>query len=184
MATVGLRDLFIAKVTEHEEEPDTYGIPRRLAKMITVDLTPKTADGKLFADDGVDDIVDEFESGEIKLNINDLATDDQAELLGQEQDDDGVVYSSENDDPPYFAVGFRATKRGGRYRYVWLYKVKFAIPSEKYQTKGDKIEFNTPEIVGTFIKRPDGRWKADYVGLPETTAAQNWFSEVRERPIS
>ena len=35
---------------------------------------------------------------------------------------------------------------------IWLYKVKFAIPDENYTTKGDSIEFTTPEIVGQFIK--------------------------------
>ena len=66
------------------------------------------------------------------------------------------------------------------YKYIWLYKVKFAIPSENYQTKGDSIEFTTPEITGQFIKRPDGLWKAEHVALPSESAAQSWFTEVRE----
>lgn len=67
------------------------------------------------------------------------------------------------------------------YKYIWLYKVKFAIPSESYQTKGDSIEFTTPEITGQFIKRPDGLWKAEHVALPTETAAQGWFTKVREQ---
>lgn len=52
------------------------------------------------------------------------------------------------------------------YKYIWLYKVKFAIPDENYTTKGDSIEFTTPEIVGQFIKRSDGLWKAEHVAEP------------------
>lgn len=105
---------------------------------------------------------------------------DLAAILGQTQDDDNVVYAGEADDPPYMAIGFRAKKANGMYKYIWLYKVKFAIPSESYTTKGDGIEFATPEITGQFIKRPDGNWKAEHVALPTETAAASWFTSVRE----
>ena len=101
-------------------------------------------------------------------------------LLGQKQDDDKVVYGADTDEPPYFAIGFRAKKAGGTYKYIWLYKVKFAIPSENYTTKGDSIEFTTPEIVGQFIKRSDGLWKAEHVAEPTNSVATAWFTSVRE----
>ena len=78
------------------------------------------------------------------------------------------------------AIGFRARKASGDYKYIWLYKVKFAVPSENYATKGDSIEFATPEIVGTIMKRPDGKWKAEHVAKPTESAAQSWFTKVRE----
>ena len=62
-----------------------------------------------------------------------------------------------------------------------IYLTKENIPSESYQTKGDSIEFTTPEITGQFIKRPDGLWKAEHVALPTETAAQGWFTKVREQ---
>ena len=105
---------------------------------------------------------------------------DLAAILGQTQDEDGVVYAGEEDEPPYMAIGFRAKKANGMYKYIWLYKVKFAIPSESYNTKGDSIEFTTPEITGQFIKRPDGKWKAEHVAVPTEQAAASWFSAVRE----
>ena len=58
--------------------------------------------------------------------------------------------------------------------------MKFAIPSENYTTKGDSIEFTTPEIVGQFIKRSDGLWKAEHVALPTESVAAGWFTKVRE----
>lgn len=181
MATIGLRDLYIAKVTEGEGGVETYGAPRRLAKAITVEMTTEVAEATLYADDGVDQIEKEFVKGEISINANDIANEDAAELLGQQQDDDMVVYAGEGDDPPYFAVGFRARKSGGKYRYIWLYKTKFKIPDETFETKGDSINFSTPTIVGEFIKRnKDEKWKADYVGVPTDAVASKWFTEVRE----
>jgi phi13 family phage major tail protein len=112
--------------------------------------------------------------------VTDLPPAEVAAMLGQKQDADGVLYGSEEDEPPYQAIGFRAKKPGGKYKYIWLYKVKFKIPDESYNTKKDGIEFDTPEIVGDFFKRHDGLWKADYTGLPTDAAAETWFQSVRE----
>lgn len=180
MATVGLRDLYRAPITEAADGTETYGEPVRIAKAITAELSVNIAEAVLYADDGADEIAKEFVDGEIKLSVNDLLPADSAALLGQKQDQDMVVYGRESDEAPYFAIGFRAKKTGGVYKYIWLYKVKFAIPNEKYQTKGDKLEFNTPEIVGKFIKRPDGLWKAEHVADPDETTAAAWFDAVRE----
>lgn len=181
MATIGLRDLFIAKLTADESGVETYAVPRRLAKAIKVEMSVEVAEATLYADDGVDQIEKEFVKGAIKINANDLENEDVSELLGQTQDADKVAYAGESDDPPYFAVGFRAKKSGGKYKYLWLYKTKFKIPDETFETKGDGITFNTPEIEGEFIKRDtDGNWKADYVGVPTDAVASKWFTEVRE----
>lgn len=180
MATIGLRDLYRAPITIGDAGKEEYGSPVRMAKAISAELSVEVAEAILYADDGADEVVKEFVSGELTLNVNDLLPADLAALLGQTQDDDKVLYASENDDPPYMAIGFRAKKANGQYKYIWLYKVKFAIPSENYQTKGDSIEFTTPEIVGQFIKRSDGLWKAEHVAKPDDAIASGWFTSVRE----
>lgn len=180
MATIGLRDLYRAAITVDEDGKETYGTPSRMAKAISAELSVEVAEAILYADDGADEVVKEFVSGEITLNVNDLLPADLAALLGQTQDDDNVVYGADTDDAPYYAIGFRARKAGGTYKYIWLYKVKFAIPDESYATKGDSIEFTTPEIVGNFIKRPDGLWKAEHVAEPSNTVSAAWFTAVRE----
>mgnify|MGYP000816765864 CR=1 FL=1 len=181
MATIGLRDLYRAPITVGDDGKETYRTPVRMAKAISAELSVEVAEAILYADDGADEIVKEFVSGELTLNVNDLLPADLSALLGQKLDADNVLYASDADEAPYTAIGFRAKKTGGKYKYIWLYKVKFAIPSESYQTKGDSIEFTTPEITGQFIKRPDGLWKAEHVALPTETAAQGWFTKVREQ---
>lgn len=180
MATIGLRDLYRAPITVGQDGAETYGAPVRMAKAISAEMSVETAEAILYADDGADEVVKEFVSGELKLNVNDLMPADLAALLGQKQDEDKVVYAGENDDPPYMAIGFRAKKANGMYKYIWIYKVKFAIPSESYETKGDGIEFKTPEITGQFVKRPDGLWKAEHVAAPDNAVAADWFKNVRE----
>ncbi|MCL2703893.1 MAG: phage tail protein [Defluviitaleaceae bacterium] len=180
MATIGLRDLFYAPITELPDGKEQFGKPVRMAKAIQAQMSTQIAEAKLFADDSVDESVKEFVSGSLTLNINDLQPTYQAYLLGQKMDADGVIYAGDGDEAPYVAIGFRATKTRGRFKYIWLYKVKFAIPDENYQTKGESIEFQTPSIVGTYQKRNDGKWKADFVGLATEAAALSWFDEVRE----
>ncbi len=41
----------------------------------------------------------------------------------------------------------------GKYRYFWIFRVKFGIPSTSLETKGDSISFQTPSIEGTVMRR-------------------------------
>ena len=178
--TIGLRDLYYALCTE-ADGVETYSTPKRMAEAMTADLSVKTADGSLYSDDTLSESVSEFASGALKLGIKDLTPEVLAELLGQMVDQNKVVWAGKDDEPPYVAVGFRAKKTGGRFRYIWLLKVKFKVPSEKYETKGESIKFNTPDIEADFTARKsDGRWKADFVGTEDSAAAKTWFTEVPE----
>ena len=77
----------------------------------------------------------------------------------------------------------------GKYKYFWLYRVKFGIPAANLATKGDSITFSTPTIEGTILRRnkADSRgkhpWKAE-VTEGDTTVAEetivNWYNEVYE----
>jgi len=183
MAQIGLRDLFFAKVTSEDGQPETYELPVRLAKAITVKLSTTLAEAILYADDGVDDISKEFVSCEMEINCNDISDEHEALLLGQRVDENGVVHAAEGDSPPYVAIMFRAKKSrpANTYKYVCLYKGQFGIPDEDYQTKGGSVEYKTPTIKGVFIKRDkDGEWKANKTVGEEEAIAKAWFTKVYE----
>ena len=182
MATVGLKDMYYATITPGEAGAVTYGTPARMAKAISAELSVEYAEGTLYADDGVDDTVREFSSGTLTLNVNDLSAEVLCALLGQQKGNDGVVLANADDIAPEVAVGFRARKTGGKFAFIWLYRVRFSVPSENYQTKGSSIEYNTPEIEGTIMARADGNWKVMYVGTGDDsdTVGKGWFSAVKE----
>lgn len=152
--TLGLKDLYYAVCTE-ADGAESYGEPKKMAEAMSADLSVKTADGSLYADDTLSESVTEFASGTLKLGIKDLTPEVLAELLGQAVDKNSVVWAGKEDEPPYVAVGFRAKKTGGKYRYVWLLKAKFKVPSEKYETKGESIKFNTPDIEASFYNKKE-----------------------------
>ena len=179
---LGLKDLHMAAVTKNGDQR-TYGKPAVMAKAIKVNLSVTFAEGSLYADDALAYSAKEFVKGKITLNVADLTNEVIAALLGWEVDRDGVIYAGNEDseDAPVVALAWASKKPEGKNRYLWLYEVQFSIPSESYETKGDQIKILTPTIEGEFIKRPnDGRWKADYVGLPTSSVAQGWFNTVRE----
>lgn len=178
---LGLKDLHYAKVTKNGDQR-SYGSPAVLAKAIKVDLSTNMAEASLYADDTLAFNAKSFVDGKISLNVDDLTNEVIADLLGLEVDRDGVVYAGNEDEEnaPIVALGFASKKSGGKYRYLWIYEVQFSLPPESYETKGEQIKIITPTIEGKIFKRPDGRWKADYVGLPTSTVAQNWFNSVRE----
>ena len=189
MATIGLDKLFYAKITEDEKGEETYGTPTPLAKAMKADLTIELAEASLFADDGEAENVKVFKSGKLSLGVDDIGVEAAQDLTGASVDKNGVLISADNDLTPYVAVGFRALKGNGKYRYFWLYRVRFAAPSTNLQTKGDSITFQTPTIEGTVMRRnkTDGAgkhpWKAEITegqqGVTEQTITQ-WFAEVYE----
>ena len=189
MATIGLDKLFYAKITEDNEGIESYGTPSQLAKAMTADLSVELAEATLYADDGASEIVKEFKSGTLSLGVDDIGPTVASDLTGATIDKNGVVISAGEDGGEPVAIGFRAKKSNGKYKYFWLYKVKFGIPATALATKGDSITFNSPTIEGTILRRnkPDVKghhpWKAEVTeGDPKVNVATitNWYQEVYE----
>ena len=189
MATIGLDKLYYAKITEDQDGNETYATPVQLAKAMTADLSVELAEATLYADDGAAEIVKEFKSATLSLGVDDLGGAVASDLTGSTIDNNGVVISTAEDGGTPVAVGFRAKKSNGKYRYFWLYRIKFGIPATALATKGDSITFNTPTIEGTIMRRNkvDGKgkhpWKAEVTEGDSGVAAAtitNWYKEVYE----
>lgn len=189
MATIGLDKLYYAEITEDASGNETYGTPQVLAKAISADLSVELAEAILYADDGAAEIVKEFKSGTLSLGVDDIGTDAAQDLTGATLDTNGVLISAGEDTGNPVAVGFRAQKSNGNYRYFWLYRIKFGLPATNLATKGDSISFSTPTIEGTVMRRNkvDGNgkhpWKSEVTegntGVAASTLA-SWFTTVYE----
>jgi len=189
VATIGLDRLFYAPITEDENGEETYGTPKMLAKAIKADLSIDLSEAVFYADDSIAEIIKDFKSGKLSLGMDDIGRAAVQELTGAVTDDNGVLISSGEDIGMPVAVGFRALKSNGKYRFFWFYRVKFGIPSANLQTKGDSISFQTPTIEGMVMRRnkPDGMgrhpWKAEVTeGDPGVAASviSDWYAQVYE----
>ncbi len=189
MATIGMDKLYYAKITEGTDGDETYTTPIQLAKAIKADLTIDLAEATLYADDGTAYVVKEFKTGTLSLGVEDIGAQAAQDLTGAVVDDNGVLVSAGEDEGAAVAVGFRALKPNGKYRYFWLYRVKFGIPAANLQTKGDSITFQTPTIEGTVMRRnkADSKgnhpWKAEVTegdtGVDDATVT-GWYTQVYE----
>jgi phi13 family phage major tail protein len=184
-----MHKLHYAKITEDANGNETYGTPKVLAKAMSADLSVELAEATLYADDSATEVVKAFKQGKITLGVDNLEDGVAEDLTGAVVDENGVLISTAEDTSVAVAIGFRAKRSNNKYRYFWLYRVVFAIPSTSLQTKGDSITFSTPSIEGTVLRRnrTDGEgnhpWKAEVTeGTAGVSASvvDNWYSGVYE----
>ncbi len=189
MATIGLDKLYYAPITEDANGNETYGTPAVLAKAISAELSVELNEAILYADDGAAEVMKEFKSGTLSLGIDDIGAEIASALSGATIDSNGVVVSGSDDGGTPVAVAFRARKSNGKYRYYWLYRVKFGIPATNLQTKGDSISFQTPTIEGTIMRRNkvdfnnNHPWKAEVTEGAEgvdDSVISTWYDAVYE----
>ena len=191
MATIGLDKLYYAPITEGTSGEETYGTPVQLAKAISAELSIELNEATLFADDGQAEAVKEFKSGTISLGVDDIGSAVAAALVGATVDANGVLISRSEDSAPYVAIGFRAKKANGKYKYFWLYRVLFGVPAASLATKGDSITFSTPTIEGTIFRRnkadTNGKhpWKAEITeDGANASVISSWYTTVYEPDYS
>lgn len=189
MATIGLDKLYYAPITEDASGNETYGTPIQLAKEISADLSIELAEATLYADDGASEVIKEFKSGTLSLGVDDIGATAAAALTGVRVDSNNVIISASEDGGDPVAIGFRAKKSNGNYRYYWLYRVKFGIPATNLATKGDSITFSTPTIEGTVYRRNKvdaankHPWKAEVTEGDTGVSAETisgWYGAVYE----
>ncbi|MBR3891435.1 MAG: phage tail protein [Bacilli bacterium] len=187
MATIGLDKLHLAEITEDEQGNETYATPTVFAKAISADLSIELNEATLYADDGQSEVVKEFKGGTISLGVDDIGHQIAAKLIGATLDKNGVLVSGSEDKAKPVAIGFRAKKSNGKYKYYWLYRVLFGVPATNLATKGDSISFSTPTIEGTIMRRNkvDSKgihpWKAEVTETDTNkSVVDDWYNSVYE----
>lgn len=160
MAQIGLKGFVVVGLTKDTKDELKYDIKiRSLTGAKTVKISPKADTAKLYGDDKLLETTSALGEIEVELEVADLTYEDRGFLLGQEYED-GVLYESSNFNPPEVALGFKAQKSSGGYKYVWLTKGKFEPVEDEGKTKEDKIEYQTQKIKATFMPRiHDDRYK-------------------------
>ena len=162
-STVGLKNMVLAPLTEDTEAALTYGPLQLVAGAIEASVTPENADPDVqFADDQEFDVLYPDPELSFKTKMADIPLSIQEQIFGNKIDDNGVLIRTASDKPPYFAVGFMSEKSNGKFRYVWLFKVRAKPVTENYQTKeGGTVTRQTGEVEWVALKRThDGQYQA------------------------
>lgn len=194
----GLKDIYVAEVTKNDGETYTTGTPIKLARALSAKVTDKFTQEKVYSDDSIEEIVEQYEGTEIDFSINTLAPQDYA-LLYENLYKNGFLLKAAGDGAKEIAIGWRAKKRNHKYEFTWYYCGKLERPDMNYETQEDKVKTQTAGLKGTFYARSkedviDGDKKNLYAIqvdesnlISEDTTAkeaiENWFKSVQEYSV-
>lgn len=191
---IGCDNLVYAKMTTEDTATTApvYGAVTPAPGVMHVNINPNASVATAFFDDGPGETATTLGNIDVEIQKNALTATNKADLLGHTIDANGGVVYADNDVPPWVAIGFRTLKSNGKYRYVWLYKGRFADPEDNNETKADSINFQSDVIKGQFVKLTypvtvatgvtKRVWKyevdADH-STANATTMEEWFDEVK-----
>lgn len=192
----GLRDVYVAKVTQNDTEGYTAGTPVKMARAIKAKISDKFTSEKLYSDDGVEGMLQAYEGTDVELEVNTLAAADRAAFFGQAYLN-GFLLKSAEDEAPEVAMGYRVRRLNGKFDFVWMYCGRFAQGNEEnYETEAASKTAQTNTVKGEFYQREkmdkvDGkdvhlyevRVDESNLATEDTGAAaaiKAWFGKVQE----
>lgn len=198
---VGLRDFYVALVKTNTETEYATEDPVKVARAVSATISTTRSSEKIYSDDSVEDMLENYEGTELEIELNTLAAADRALLFGLFYKN-GWLLSGAEDHAPELAAGYRVRRLNGKYDFVWLYCGRFSNGNEdSHQTLESQATGQTSTITGSFYQRnkvdklDDGKGGTKNVQLYEcrvdesnltaedTTAAEaikEWFSKVQE----
>ena len=156
-----------------------------VGRLIKVSTAPTQNSKKLYADDALAEEANDTSSVAITLNTDTVPMAVAAKIFGATYaaatttSPASVEYSSD-DVAPFVAFGFvngEINKNVKSYKVRVYNKVKFSLPSEEFDTKGETITFGTPTINGTAYPDDNGKAWKDYE-FDSASAAASFLAET------
>lgn len=164
MAQIGLTNLWYGLLTEGADGTPSYGGAKSFGKAVSAKVDVSTNDASLYADDVLAESDSSFQSAKVTLGVADDDMTVFAEILGHKvAESGGEMVRNADDAAPWIGLGRVVTKvKDGKRQYKgeFLYKVKFSEPSQEDETKGESVDFSTPEIEGSAAALANGDWSA------------------------
>lgn len=156
MAYIGISNMIVAKLQEEDEEKYCDGI--EFGQAVQLEIVPEYQDTSEYNDMNDTGQSREFAYADIKIITSHVPDMD---LTG------------------YVGVGFVVTEKYLQkrdYTAFWIIKAKLQEGTTTYKTKGDTIEYVTPEVSGRAEPIRDGLWRYKEK-FKEKEAAVNWLKE-------
>ena len=185
MARIGLLKPRIAKYAASGTTV-TYSNGQILGKAINHELTLNNSDPViLYADDGAAESVGGFSSGALNVTVDELPIEIAALIFGIESESStqpaGSIITFDDDaEPPYLGYGVIVPKIRNNVKTwmaVLLTKIKFSIPGDSYTTKGETVEFGTPQLTATVARDDTAKhsWRK-WAEFGTEEAANTWLN--------
>ena len=169
----------------------TYSRAQQLARGVSVNLQPESAeDNNFYADNIVAESgAGEFIGGTVEFEVDGLFRDTEDLIFGAPAAVDGWVADGSKSNPPFCGVGFvvRWMSDGvTTFQPVVLPKVKFNIPEEERATQEDQIEWQTTTLTATIMRDDTAghNWRYRGSSFATETEAEDALKAFFGSPIS
>jgi len=151
-SVVGLRDLYVAAVTQDDADGYAADTPSAFAPAINASQAPATNSKTQYADDGQFDTMSSEGETKIDLEVTAIPLEMLATVLGRVYDASTGRMFDNGGTPPLMALSFRSQKSNGSYKYFQYLKGRFSAPSEENATKTDTPDPKPAKITYTALK--------------------------------
>jgi len=148
--------------TDTSDVAADYGSFYPIKGITAAKFNPNSGGSTFYADNGLYESATYTGDIDVTISVAEIPPADFARLFGSTYGaSTGLVEEYNTDAAPYVAIGFRAMKSDGHYRYISFKKGRFTKPSEDVQTKGNSISFQTQDVIFKGVCRTyDGKYKA------------------------
>ncbi len=133
-----------------------------LGELVKADLAVEFASGELYASDRLCEKTDEFISGSIAMEVDELKNKDAVVLYGSKINESGEKVDNSQDVIPYGGLGYiKSLMKNGKkfYRGYYYPKVKAVMGNDNAASKQKSITFTTTPITFTVYEPVTGDWR-------------------------
>lgn len=182
MAAFGAKYLRFAKISEEgKNQLPTYEKESltELGKLVKADLTVNFASGELYADDALAEKAEEFISGSIAAEIDELDDKTASVIYGSKINELEEKEDNVQDNAPYGGLCYYKSLMKNNvkfYRGYYYPKVRAAMGNDNAATKASSITFSTTPINFTVYEPNNGSWRYTK-RFDSETEAQMWIDK-------
>lgn len=185
MAGYGLKYLRVSPIdAEPENTLPTYKGPIvTLGKAVKADLTVTVASGELYAEDALAESVDEFVSGSLATETDDMDDNVCVAVYGCTVEEKTLIDKAA-DGAPLVGVGYyRVLMRNGvkKFRGYHFPRCKAILGNDTAATKGNSITFSTTPTTFKVFRCNDDSWRRREIFDTEAEA-KAWVDEQLAAP--
>ncbi len=149
---VGADKVYYAVVTQDDVSAYVADTPAYLAPVMNITHAPKVNSKTQYADNQPFDAFTAEGETEMEIELTGMSLQTLAILTGKVYDAATGRMFDNGGTPPYVAIGFRAKRSGGGYRYYWYLKCTPLAPAEEAASATDTPDPKSSKMKFTAIR--------------------------------
>lgn len=147
----GVEGLVYAPIIEDSAEAFTTGAVKSLAGVAEISRSTESSNATHYYNNIPAIVIQSTGSDEVSINTSAIPFDVLADITGQYYDPETGMFTEQEREPGYFAIGYQTKLTDGTLVYVWRLKGSFNIPDVTNPTEDDGTDANGQSLTYTGI---------------------------------